>query len=206
MIQDHIARIIERLDPVDREALEQHLADAGNAEDYHLNLGMAEVARMNYEKIERINSLEQQNASLLGSIQALQALRNRSGVDLEHALRGEIKPDSWQPADRLGRVSLLSQECEKLRQERDELAAQLQQVKHHVGIVFLSNHHQAINGFEQLYEIAEQSPSACLSEVRAQAIDELKSELVKSVSAPFVAHIEGVLAVVTDRIRRERAK
>ena len=117
---DHIARIIERIDPADQEALERYLSDLiesrNKAEHQAGILG------------DKLEGMTCKAGDLGDKIEDLKSLRNRAGVELEHALRGEVRDITWCPADRLGRVALPSQKVEKLRQERDEYRDHLAQI------------------------------------------------------------------------------
>ena len=83
-IPDHIKRIIERIDPADREALEQNLAATAN-------------------EVRDLRAYQHQRDLEIGEYR--QRLSERSNTAAE-----------------------LSQECEKLRQERDALASHLRPI------------------------------------------------------------------------------
>lgn len=144
---EHITRIIERLDPVDRETLELHL-----------------------------NSQEQKHKDLLRSYQDLQALRNRSGVDLEHALRGTVREGAWQPDDTLKRVAALSQERNALGRERNELSASCHQLTKALRWVVddVKADDPEMWGFAE--RVLAATPATHLAEVRAQAVEEAAVE------------------------------
>lgn len=193
MNPEHVARIIERLDPADRDALEQHLNDANNevralrAHQYQQDLSLKEARAVineleqqhkkqlqddydtwgditsalghtrgsllreqiagairalvaaNHDLTNRnaflrqrpdlpadriaaykevmgsMDALNSQHQSLLRTHQDLLALRNRCGVDMEHALRGHVREGAWQPDDTLQRVAQLAKAETTLR-------------------------------------------------------------------------------------------
>ncbi len=175
---EHIKRIIERLEPVDREALERHLRDE----------------------------------SIMGQLMCLQEIRAIIGDHHGSLMQDEVA----------ARVRGLAAECEQhhvsiidlnkkihsVLAQRDELAAQ-----NNLFRSLLAEHFEEWEkdsgswdefAWHDRSAIAlNKEPSACLDEVKVHAIDEFKSELVKSVSAIYRPHIEGVSAVVAHRIRQE---
>ena len=52
-------------------------------------------------------------------------------------------------------------------------------------------------------ETIDKTPKTCLVEIQARAVDDFKDELIKSVKAIYRPHIEGVCAVVTERLRQQ---
>lgn len=126
---EHITRIIERLDPVDREALEQHLEDK----------------------------------SIMGDLMRLQEIRQAIGDPHGKLMQGEV----------VEKVQLLSQQCEKLRQERDELAASIYIIEAAEELTYPSDDcAHAGDYIKQLRAAIMEAPATNLAEVRAQAIDD----------------------------------
>ena len=207
---DHIKRIIERLEPTDREALDQHLSilieNRDKAEHQAGILG------------DKLEDMTCKAGDLGDKVEELKSLRNRAGVELEHALQARVKGITWCPSDRLGRVVLLSQKVDELRQERDALAAHAKALTDSFDLLIASSDGVAglhMNGdlapwgelteggrFEEWLLPLSKTPAASLAEVRAQAIeqfakDELSHNNVESFS------MKNATLRYADRIRKE---
>lgn len=203
---DHITLIIERLDPVDREALEQHLKDKSIMGDLmclqeiRQAIGDPHGKLMQDEMVDKIKDLVQQNASLLGTIKCLQSLRDRAGNDLDCALRGDAVSDSWFESDRLLRVVSLAQGRAAMRAERDDLTFQIAYLKSTLQLCA-----DTFRRYEQIHAakpdpvkaeqnawFAEQAeraialpPTACVAEARAQAVLEFANSVQRdSIHSP----------------------
>lgn len=86
--------------------------------------------------------------------------------------RGLEFTESAAVCEAAGRLEELSQECEKLRQERDELAAHIYHIEAAEEISYPSDDCAWAGDYiNQLRAAIMESPKVCLAEVRAQAIE-----------------------------------
>ncbi|MCG9964576.1 hypothetical protein [Shewanella cutis] len=89
-----------------------------------------------------------------------------------------------------------AQAIDSLTAEREQLAAQVEALKH--GVYHFNRSHGDLN---PLLKAVAESPKQCLDDIRAKAICDFKNELLAATSVMFRPHIEGVCAVVTERMQ-----
>lgn len=99
----------------------------------------------------------------------------------------------------------LEDKIKALESERDALVAHVERLIE-VGTTLTDPHELACYEVKLWDEVCEQSPTANLAErdaeVARKAIESFKDELVSSVSVAFKPHIEGVCAVIQERVKR----
>lgn len=130
------------------------------------------------------------------NIRKLEKLR----IDVSEAIEnGEVTMESWGYDDLVYLMSDVIPEIEERGQQITQLKAQVARLRDYVSRRYNRSRCDALKAEGKA--LLNETPAQSLREIKVQAVEEFKDELVKSVSVMLKPHIEGVCAVVTENLR-----